>query len=107
MAFGRHPQEAVATVVLTDAWRKQQCSEEFVDDLCDRVMDPAIDELDGIFGDAWGRDIEPSLILEGPGLAFRITLVEVNGWEIGEMAQRVSQVFNKHWEQEVDRLPAW
>ncbi|MGK5742058.1 hypothetical protein [Micromonospora sp. URMC 103] len=107
MPLGRsgRPREAVAHVVLTDSWRKQRCSQEFVDDLCDRVMGPALAELDRFFGATWARDIAPSLILEGPGLAFQITVVQLRGWEINEMATHISQVFNKHWEQEVDRIP--
>lgn len=101
----RREQEADVTVLLTDSARKHQCSPEFVDDLCNRVMNPALEELDRCFGGTWGREIEPSLILEGPGLAFRVTVVKVKGWELSEMGARISQVFNKYWEQEVDRFP--
>ncbi len=68
-------------------------------------MDPALAELNRSFGDGWGREIEPSLILEGPGLAYRIIVVKVKGWDIADMSTRISQVFNKYWDQEIDRIP--
>lgn len=98
--------EAVAFVHLSDSWRKHMCSEDFANDLCDRVMNPALEELDRFFGgERWARDIAPSVILEGPALAFKITVMKAKGWQVTAMVTRINEVFNKHWEREIDRVP--
>ena len=91
--------EVVVFVHLSDPARKQMCSPEFVNDLCDRVMYPALQELDRRFGEGWCSEIEPSLVLEGPALGFKLTIVNA------EMSTRVGEVFNRHWELEIDRVP--
>jgi hypothetical protein len=98
--------EAVAFIHLSDVGRKHQCSPEFVNDLCDRVMNPALEELDRCFGgERWAREIAPSIILEGPALAFKITVTKTEGRELTGMITRINEVFNKHWELEIDRVP--
>jgi hypothetical protein len=98
--------EAVAFIHLSDSWRRHMCSAEFVDDLCDRVMNPALEELERCFGgERWAREIAPSIILEGPALAFKITVLKTKGWELTGMVARINEVFNKHWEREIDRVP--
>jgi hypothetical protein len=101
----RRVKDADVTVVLTDPERSVQCSQRFVEDLCDRVMDPALAELDRRFGKTWLVDVTPSLILEGPGLAFQLTVLQLRGWKLMDMGTLISDVFNEHWEREIDRIP--
>lgn len=107
MAFGsnRRAQEADIHILLSDEHRKHMCSEAFVNDLCDRVEGPAMAELDRLFGPGWALELQPSLVLEGPGLAFRITITQIKGWSLNAMVGEISRVFNTRWEQEVDRIP--
>lgn len=105
IGFSGSGREAIVIVNLSDSWRGHMCSEEFVGDLCDRVMVPALEELDRCFGAGWCREIAPSLVLEGPSLGFKLTIVELGGWRLMDMNTRVGQVFNKHWELEIDRVP--
>ena len=49
----RRVKDADVTVVLTDPERTVKCSQRFVDDLCKRVMHPALAELDRRFGKQW------------------------------------------------------
>jgi hypothetical protein len=41
--------------------------------------------------------MEGWLVLEGPGLGFKLVIVKVNGWELVEMGTRINEVFNRHW----------
>jgi hypothetical protein len=105
LGWFRRVKDADVTVVLTDPERTVKCSQRFVDDLCHRVMNPALAELDRRFGKEWLVDIAPSLILEGPGLAFKLTVHQLRGWKLRDMGTVISEVFNENWEREVDRLP--
>jgi hypothetical protein len=93
-------------VLMADPWRKHKCSEEFVDDLRERIMRPALAELNHCFGgQRWVRTIKPYLTLEGPSVDFQISIIKIEGWELMEMNSRISEVFNKYWDQEIDRIP--
>jgi hypothetical protein len=97
--------ESDVTLLLPSPKHKRRCSEELVDALSQRVMRLSLDELGGYFGDGWCREIQPWLVLEGPSLGFKLLIVKVNGWELGEMGIRINEVFNKHWKREMDALP--
>ncbi|MFI0480542.1 hypothetical protein [Actinomadura sp. 9N215] len=102
---GSSANEADVYINLSDEGRKHKCSPEFVEDLCDRVMSPAVAELDRRLGQGWGREIEPWLVLEGPSLTFKILVVKLDGWELAEMSTVINDVFNSYWEREIDRFP--
>jgi hypothetical protein len=97
--------ESDVTLLLPSPRHKRRCSKEFVDELSQRVMRPSLDELDRCFGDGWCREIERWLVLDGPGLGFKLVIVKVNGWGLVEMGTRINEVFNKHWKREIDALP--
>jgi hypothetical protein len=93
-------------VLLTDSRRKHKCLKEFVYDLCERIMRPALADWTHCFdGKRSGRTIELLLTLEGSGVDFRISAVKVEGWELTEMSSRINEAFNKYWGQEIDRIP--
>jgi hypothetical protein len=93
--------ESDVTLLLPSPRHKRRCSEEFVDELSQRVMRLPLEELGRCFGDGWCREIEPWLVLEGPGLGFKLLIVKVDGWELVEMGTRINEVFNEHWKREM------
>ncbi|GAB2990125.1 hypothetical protein GCM10023080_064910 [Streptomyces pseudoechinosporeus] len=97
--------ESDVTLLLPSPRHKRRCSEEFVDGLSQRVMRLSLEELGRCFGDGWCREIEPWIVLEGPSLGFKLLIVKVKGWELVEMGTRINEVFNEHWEREIDALP--
>ncbi|MEV1002938.1 hypothetical protein [Nonomuraea sp. NPDC050202] len=97
--------ESDVTLLLPSPRHKRRCSEEFVDELSQRVMRLPLEELGRCFGDGWCREIEPWLVLEGPGLGFKLLIVKVDGWELVEMGTRINEVFNEHWKREMDGFP--
>ncbi|TDD34480.1 hypothetical protein E1287_16435 [Actinomadura sp. KC06] len=97
--------EAHVYINLSDEGRTHKCSPEFVNDLCDRIMPPAVEELNRRLGQGWAREIEPWLVLEGPALTFKILLVKLDGLELIDMSTLVNEVFNEYWEREIDRIP--
>ncbi len=75
-----HASEMEIFALLTDSRRKHKCSAEFVHDLGERIMRPALAELNQCFGgQRWIRAIQPLLTLEGPGVDFRISITKVEG----------------------------
>ncbi|WP_163509880.1 hypothetical protein [Fodinicola acaciae] len=96
-------QEAVVFVVLSNEQSKTRCSPAYVEELSRRVMKPAIAELDSYFDGRWASDVEPWLVLEGPSLTYKFTVVKLPGRELGQMSERINAVFNKHWRRELDR----
>ncbi|MQA98586.1 MAG: hypothetical protein GEV11_29850 [Streptosporangiales bacterium] len=92
------------TVVLSDEGRRQTLTEHQLNDLIDRIETQATREIEAMSTDRSGvSSLECLASLEGPSIAYKLTVYGRADADLNAMASTASNIFNKHWDREIDR----